>query len=130
MPFSEPHPALPSLHGRGTGCDVNRPLTARERAVLDALLSVEFEGVEGLRREAEHAKVVGTCGCGCPSIDFYKQPGQGMHVRVNAVSQSQFDGLFLYTLGERLGGIEWVGTSDEGNPPEFPDPSTLAIQPA
>ncbi len=109
---------------------VNRPLTERERAVLNALLSVDFAGVEGLRREAEQAMVVGGCGCGCPSIDFYKQPGQGMHVRVNAATQRNFDGLFLYTVGGRLGGIEWVGTSDEGDPPEFPDPATLTINPA
>ena len=97
------------------------PLTDRERAVLNALLSVDFAGVEELRKEAGHAVVVDRCGCGCPSIDFYKQPGQELEVRVNAVTQGHFDGLFLYTLGGRLGGIEWVGTSDEGNPPEFPD---------
>ena len=109
---------------------MNSPLTGRERAVLDALLSVNFDGVEELRSQAEQVTVVGTCGCGCPSIDFYNEPGQGMHVRVNAATQSQFDGLFLYTVGGRLGGIEWVGTSDEGNPPEFPDPATMTIDPA
>jgi hypothetical protein len=70
------------------------------------------------------------CGCGCPSIDFYKQPGVGMHVRVNAATGRNFDGLFRYTLGPRLGGIEWVGTSDAGDSAEFPDPATLTINPA
>jgi hypothetical protein len=110
---------------------VNRQLTERERALLNALLSVDFTaGVEGLRREAEQATVVGGCGCGCPSIDFYKQPRLGMQVRVNAATEGNFGGLFLYTLGGRLGGIEWVGTSDEVDPPGVPDPATLTIHPA
>lgn len=109
---------------------MGRALTERERAVLDAMLSVDFDGVDGLRREAEQATVVGGCGCGCPSIDFYKQVGAGMRVRVNAATPGHFDGLFLYTVGGRLGGIEWVGSPEEGNPPEFPDPSTFTIMPA
>lgn len=109
---------------------MTRPLTERERAVLNALLSVDFDGVQGLRIEAEQAMVVGGCGCGCPSVDFYNESGQGMHVRVNAATQGQFDGLFLYTVAGRLGGIEWVGNLDERDPPEFPDPATWTINPA
>ena len=109
---------------------MNRPLTDREQAVLNALLTVDFDGVQGLRSEAEQATVVGGCGCGCPSVDFYNEPGQGMQVRVNAAIQGQFDELFLFTVAGRLGGIEWVGNSDEGDPPEFPDPATLLINPA
>ena len=106
-----------------------RSLTQRERAVLDALLAADFEGVEQLRSEAENAVVIGGCECGCPSIDFYDQPGAGMHVRVNAQVDGTPNGLFLYTVGGRLGGIEWVGTSD-ADPAEFPDPSTLVVAPA
>jgi len=50
-----------------------------------------------------------------------------MHVRVNAAIKDSYDGLFLYTLGHHLGGIEYVGVSDEGDPSEFPDPSVLTI---
>lgn len=107
----------------------SRPPTARERAVLNALLSVDFDGVEQLRTEAEQAEVVGGCGCGCPSIDFYSEPGEGMNIRVNA-GYGDFDGLFLFTVGDRLGGIEWVGASGNGDPAEFPDPATLSIEPA
>ncbi|HZC52138.1 MAG TPA: hypothetical protein VE441_06535 [Mycobacterium sp.] len=109
---------------------MNRPLTARERAVLDALLAVDFDGVEQLRREAKDAVVVGGCDCGCPSIDFYNQVGEGMDIRVNAGVDGTFDGLFLYTVGGHLGGIEWVGNSEEADPDEFPDPERLTISPA
>jgi hypothetical protein len=105
-----------------------RPLTAREREVLDALLSVDFEGVEELRGEAGQAVVVGGCGCGCPSVDFYNEPGAGMRIRVNATA-GQGEGLFLYTVADRLGGIEWVGASGEADPQEFPPASELRVLP-
>ncbi|MCW2761729.1 MAG: hypothetical protein JWR85_1930 [Marmoricola sp.] len=53
-----------------------------------------------------------------------------MHVRVNAAIKESHDGLFLYTLGDRVGGIEYVGVSDERGPEELPDPARLTIEPA
>jgi hypothetical protein len=47
-----------------------RPLAVHERAILDHLLSLEFEGVEQLRRQAADATVVGRCDCGCPTIEL------------------------------------------------------------
>lgn len=108
---------------------MSRPLTDRERAVLDALLSVQFDGVELLRQEAATVEVVGTCRCGCPSIEFRAEPRIGLQVRVNAVVDGSDDGLFLYTVGGHLGGIEWAGVSDNV-PAEFPDPVLLKIAPA
>jgi|GEM_PF-6647404 len=121
---------LPQSGIPGKLAGVGRPLTDRERAVLDALLDTRFDGVEALRIEACAAEVVGTCGCGCPSIDFHDEPGAGMHVRVNATVDGTHDGLFLYTVGGRLGGIEYVGACDEGDPDELPDPARLMITPA
>jgi hypothetical protein len=102
--------------------------------VLEALLSVEFPGVEDLRQQTRDVIVVGMCGCGCPSIDFVRGRGLGMTVRVNAGLPDSYDGLFLYTIehsehGEVLGGIEWVGVG-ETDPDELPDPSLLAVEPA
>ena len=57
-------------HGGGACRMEPRSLPERERTVLDALLSVEFEGAAALRDQAAQAEVVGMCGCGCPSIDF------------------------------------------------------------
>jgi hypothetical protein len=59
---------------------MDRAPTRRERDVLDALLTVEFEG--------------------CFS-----------------------------TSGGKLGGIEYVGVSDDGHPQELPAPSLLVIEP-
>jgi hypothetical protein len=82
--------------------------------VLDALLSPDFPGGEALRAEAEHVEVVGGCGCGGPSTDFRKQPGVGLHIHVNAaIAGGSYDSLFLFTIEDRLGGIEYVGNSGE-----------------
>ena len=111
-----------------------RPLTRRERAVLEALLAVDFENVEALRRQAADVLVVGSCGCGCPSIDFQRGRGLGMTVRANAGVRGSHDGLFLYTIedhqrGEILGGIEWEGVNGE-DPDELPSPELLDIRAA
>jgi hypothetical protein len=110
-----------------------RPLTDRERAVLTALLAVDFDGVEQLRAQAAEARVLGGCDCGCPSIDFFEGRNSGMTVVVNAgvKGSDTYDGLFLYTVGlpgtgEVLGGIEWVGQS-ETDPDELPAPEDLVI---
>jgi hypothetical protein len=126
---------MPTAVADGTiiGMDT-RPLTQRERAVLDALLAVDFEGVETLRRQAGEVVVVGTCGCGCPSVDFEHGRGLEMTIRVNAGVRGSHDGLFLYTIEERLrgevlGGIEWVGV-EETDPEELPSPELLDIRAA
>jgi hypothetical protein len=111
-----------------------RALSQRQRAVLEALLAVDCEGVEELRRQAADVVVVGVCSCGCPSIDFPCGRSLGMSVRVNAAVRDSNDGLFLYTVedpdrGEVLGGIEWVGVGDT-HPAELPPPELLDIRPA
>ncbi|UFN46293.1 hypothetical protein [Nocardioides okcheonensis] len=110
-----------------------RQLTARERGVLDALLAVEFDGVERLRSQSATAQVYGGCGCGCPSIDFFHGQTNGMWPVVNAgVRDSRtYDGLFLFTVnlpqvGDVLGGIEWVGQGDS-DPDELPPPGDLIV---
>jgi hypothetical protein len=47
-----------------------RPLTSDEHAVLDLLLSANFDGATDLRAQARDATVVGRCDCGCPTVDL------------------------------------------------------------
>lgn len=111
-----------------------RPLTDRERSILNTLLSADFDGVDDLRRQALDVVVVGMCGCGCPSVDFVQGRGLGMTLRVNGSIRGTNDGLFLYTIedpdrGERLGGIEYVGVGEK-DPVEFPSPDLIDLDPA
>jgi hypothetical protein len=48
-----------------------RPLTTTERALLDALLDDEFDGVAELRVQAPHASASTGCECGCVTIDLH-----------------------------------------------------------
>ena len=46
-----------------------RPITQSEQRILDRLLSIEFDGVQELRRQAASISgVEANCTCGCPSI--------------------------------------------------------------
>lgn len=110
-----------------------RPLTSREREVLDALLTPELPGLEDFRAQAKDVTVVRLCGCGCPSIDFFAGPTTGMRFLVNAAvtGPETLDGMFLYAVGlpeggEVLGGIEWVGQG-ESDPDEFPPALRLVV---
>ena len=48
-----------------------RPLSANERAVLEALIPEGgFEDADVYRAQLDHATVVARCTCGCPSIDL------------------------------------------------------------
>lgn len=102
-----------------------RALTDRERAVLDALVSVDFEGADDIRAQAASVRVVRTCDCGCPSVDFRIAPGVGLHPVVEADVAGTRDTVFLYLLGGQLGGIEYVNVLGEQMPGELPHPSRL-----
>jgi hypothetical protein len=45
----------------------SRPLTTKERALIDFLLDGPLGRAE-LREQAQTARVVGVCSCGCPSV--------------------------------------------------------------
>ncbi|MFC4068500.1 hypothetical protein [Actinoplanes subglobosus] len=110
----------------------SRMLTGRERAVLEALLAVDFDGAPALRGQAAGVRVVGGCGCGCPSIEFVAG-GVGMRPRVNAFPDGSYSSLFLYTMVdaggvEVLGGIEWAGIDE--SPDQFPPPGSLTLEAA
>lgn len=105
---------------------MERDLTERERAVLDFLLSADFDGVDDSRRQAANVLVTGGCECGCPSIDFgHPDVGPGIKPVVNAQIKGANDTLFAFTQGPWLAGIEYVGYDDQ--PAELPEPSRLEI---
>jgi hypothetical protein len=47
-----------------------RPLTVDEHELIEAMLGAVRSGVSRYIGQLESAKVVGGCGCGCPSIDL------------------------------------------------------------
>ena len=81
-----------------------RPLNAAELAVLDLLLAPDFPGVDALRRQLSHVRVVGRCPCGCATVDLDVErgscppaPGRGRPIPSEAE--------VLTDAGAPLGGI-------------------------
>lgn len=102
---------------------MGRPLTERERAVLDALLDGCTNDVANLRLQVPTLSVGDPCRCGCPSADF-EGPSGPLTVHVDARIEGSIDTVFLYSVEGRLGGIEYVTNADRP-PNELPDPTRL-----
>jgi hypothetical protein len=109
---------------------MNRPLTSRERAILDFLLTAEFEGRGALRAQVDHACVTGRCPCGCATVDLtidrtVAPPAQVAERMVaEAMSRDDEYGLLLFVDDGYLSSVEIYGNAAEP-PPEFPPPSAF-----
>lgn len=79
-----------------------RPLSANEQALVDALLSPEFSGVEALREQAKALLSRPGCSCGCGTIDLLPQ---GDPPRSTATSPAPSDGRIRDAAGGELGGL-------------------------
>lgn len=113
-----------------------RPLTEREREILDFLLSVEMPGVEALREQASVAQAK-PWDCGCASIDLVvdqeRAPQSSIAVRpaIEANSKDRdephriFD-LLVWVDDGWLSGVELVeyGFDRHADAPDvFPPPT-------
>jgi hypothetical protein len=104
----------------------------RESEILSFLLAVEFPGVEALRVQAQSARVVRQCECGCATIDLAPDPaapvaeGVGCPNAVEARGRARTDGrvppdLILFVGDGRLRSVEVV-SYDEPVFEMFPAP--------
>jgi hypothetical protein len=113
-----------------------RPLTARERDVLDFLLSVKGPGVAELRGQATHA-TARPWTCGCASVDLMVDRTTSSPTTLRArpaveaetLDRESLDGVFDLLLWVSddgwLDAIEIVDYLErhEDSPDELPDPS-------
>ncbi len=79
-----------------------RPLTRNERALLDAFLRHEFDGVKELRVQARQVTASPRCTCGCGTIN--------LHVAGTAPNSSSSrpvpaEGTVVGADGEPIGGL-------------------------
>ncbi|MCO7238919.1 hypothetical protein [Aeromicrobium sp. CnD17-E] len=80
-----------------------RDPTTAERALLDALLSFDFEGVEALRVQAAGLKVSDGCTCGCGTINLF--PSDAHPPLSDARSPVPAEGRVVNGAGEDVGGL-------------------------
>jgi hypothetical protein len=104
--------------------DTSRLLNNDELAIVAALLDLPFLDGARLRPQIADLRVVGTCGCGCPTVDFRTGP-DGLELIADArVAGTDGDAILLYGHDGVLDRLEyfWVG----GPPPAgWPAPETL-----
>ena len=105
-----------------------RELTARESAVLGALLGAVLPDAERLRAQVSDLTVAGMCGCGCPTILFaHDAKGQGIEVIVEATVAGTDDVVLLFVNARGdLDSLEYVWVS-ESPPSEFPPVSAIEV---
>ncbi len=82
--------------------DGRRPLTATERALLDALLEHEFDGVAELRAQARRATASTGCECGCVTLDLHVPDDVPVSP---AAGISPVEGTVVDAGGEAIGGV-------------------------
>lgn len=109
-----------------------RPLTDAEAAALSFMLAPDFPGFEQLRAQAETARVVARCGCGCASIDIAVDrettpPALAALAGCSATAASRdpkVTHLMLWVDGDYLSGLElaWIDMTEEFPSPEMFDP--------
>jgi hypothetical protein len=107
-----------------------RPLTDRERAALNFILSREFAGSDALRAQAATVTAVGRCGCGCASInlgvDRSRAPRAEVHHRTPVVeARSRLaDPPFELLLFVKEGWLQYLEIVWYGDEPinEYPSP--------
>jgi hypothetical protein len=101
-----------------------RSLTEAEAEALECLLRADFPGVHELREQAPIAKVVGGCGCGCPTVrlEVDHDPVSPTPATSGVVSSHVLDeegaDLLLFVRDGRLSMLElsWI----EEPPASFP----------
>ena len=109
-----------------------RPLTAKESALLDALLSEDFDGVEALRVQAASVLARSGCSCGCGTIELVPQGDPPLSEAVSPVpvegtatdgAGGPNGGLLLFVREGLLNSLEIYSFGEEPLP--LPDPSRV-----
>ncbi|AHH99822.1 hypothetical protein GCM10010174_44890 [Kutzneria viridogrisea] len=105
---------------------MNRALTARERDTLNALLARDFPGAAELRAQAASARVVGTCTCGCPTVDLAvdESAPRSVATRAEAEVAGQAAGVILFVHEGLLSLLEYWEVAEQ-RATQFPDPALL-----
>ena len=107
-----------------------RALTAVERATLDLLLEAAAADLHALRDQADQARVVGSCDCGCATIDVAIGPDvmsrTEAHGRIAASASSRPGSpqhpaeLLLHVVDGILAEVEIVDDSGQNRQATFP----------
>ena len=127
-----PSPHLPLMTDRSI---LPRPLTIRERELTAWLLEHGQRSSKKLIGQLANAFVSGECPCGCASFDLRVEgtadDGEpGLYVVADFLwndANTNEMGIFVFTKGGNLAGVELSDYTGSGNDRELPHPSLLRL---
>jgi hypothetical protein len=107
----------------------SRPLSERERELLDFMLTADFPGRDELRTQASRAEVCWECDCGCGTVNFeLKEPCTRALARepIPVEAYREFLDVLLFVRGGFLSSLEIVDYLDQ-RPVKYPSPKELKL---
>jgi len=115
---------------------IERPLTEQERSISLWLLQHGSQEASTFLSDVDRVTVVGTCPCGCDTVDFAvsgcRPANSGMHVLSDYYwvdDDGHTNGIFIYAISGQLAGLEVYSCDGECGSVRLPDPTRLAQMP-
>jgi hypothetical protein len=110
----------------------NRPVTAKERSLIQWLLRHGNPGSEQFLIQVDSLVVVSKCSCGCPTV-YFAQEGESMaqqdaeHILADylAMVNGEDVGLILFQRGGRLSSLEVYSLAGTDKPFGLPELETI-----
>jgi hypothetical protein len=109
----------------------NRPITAKERALIEWLLRHGNPGSEQFLPQLDSLVVVWKCLCGCPTVNFSREgesvPHEAEHILADylATVDGADVGIILFQRGGRLSSLEVYSQAGTDKPFGLPEIDTI-----
>jgi hypothetical protein len=109
----------------------HRPVTVKERALIDWLLRHGNPGSELFLEQLDSLVVVWKCSCGCPTVNFAREgkpaPHEAEHILADylATMDGEEFGIILFQRGGRLSSLEVYSQAGIDKPFGLPEIETI-----
>jgi hypothetical protein len=113
------------------GETLHRPITVKERALIDWLLRHGTPGSEQFLEQLGSLVVVRKCSCGCPTVDFANEvkpvPCEAEHILADflATADGEDVGIILFQREGRLSSLEVYSRAGSDKRFGLPDIETI-----
>jgi len=119
------------MNGAKKGESEHRPITVKERALIDWLLRHGNPGSEEFIGQLDSLVVVWKCSCGCPTVNFAREgkpvPHEAEHILADylATVDGEDVGVILFQRGGRLSSLEVYSQAGADRPFGLPEIETI-----
>jgi hypothetical protein len=119
------------MNDANKGESQHRPITVKERALIDWLLRHGNPGSEQFLEQLDSLVVVWKCSCGCPTVNFARDekpvPHEAEHILADylAIVDGEDVGIILFQSGGRLSSLEVYSQAGTDKPFGLPELETI-----